>query len=106
MLKNDIIKLYEVHLKKLTEDYEYGENQLQSIVVAPFMVKKIKRLHNQSMRLARPNDFESLKKDVEFTNILSHIIRQRKRGIEIYKDVMSEIKILIYEIDTEVNLRN
>ena len=106
MLKNDIIKLYEVHLKKLTEDYEYGEKQLQSIVVEPFMIKKVKRLHNQSLRLARPNDFESLKKDVEFTNILSHIIRQRKRGIEIYKDVMSEIKILIDEIDTEVNLRN
>lgn len=106
MLKNDIIKLYEVHLKKLAEDYEVGENQLHSIIVEPFMVKKVKRLHNQSMRLARPNDFESLKKDVEFTNILSYIIRQRKRGIEIYKDVMNEIKMLIDEIDTEVNLRN
>jgi len=105
-LKNDIIKLYEVYLKKLTVDYDTGESQLQSIIVEPYMVKKVKRLHKQSMRLARPNDFESLKKDVEFSNILSHIIRQRKRGIEIYKDVMNEIMIMIDEIDTELQLRN
>ena len=105
-LKNDIIKLYEVHFKRLTEDYELGENQLKSIIVNPFMIKKVKRLHNQSMNLARPTDFESLKKDVEFTNILSHIIRQRKRGLEIYKSVMSEINVLIDEIDKEVDLRN
>jgi hypothetical protein len=105
-LKNDIIKLYEVDLEKLIKDYEAGEIHLQSNIAEPFIVKKVKRLHNQSMKLARPNDFESLKKDVEFTNILSHIIRQRKRGIEIYKDVMSEIKILMDEIDQEVHLRN
>jgi hypothetical protein len=58
------------------------------------------------MRLARPNDFESLKKDAEFSNILSHIIRQRKRGIEIYKESMNHLKIMIDEIDTELNLRN
>jgi hypothetical protein len=106
MLKNDIIKLYEVYLKKLTVDYDAGETQLQSIIVEPYMVKKVKRLHNQSMRLARPNDFESLKKDAEFSNILSHIIRQRKRGIEIYKESMNHLKIMIDEIDTELNLRN
>jgi hypothetical protein len=55
--------------------------------------------------LARPSDFESLKKDVEFTNILSHIIRQRKRGIEMYKDAMSKMKISIDDIDKELKKR-
>jgi len=105
-LKNDIIKLFEVDLKKLIDDYEAGENQLHNDIVGPYIVKKVKRLHTQSTKLARPNDFENLKKDIEFTNILSHIIRQRKRGIEIYKDVMSEMRPLIDEIYQEVNSRN
>jgi hypothetical protein len=104
-LKNNLIKLYEVDLQKLTEDYDATEIQLGNVVVQPYIVKKVKRLHNQSLRLARPSDFESLKKDVEFTNILSHIIRQRKRGIEIYKNVMSKIKISIDEIDKELKKR-
>ncbi|MCK0180612.1 DUF6090 family protein [Flavobacteriaceae bacterium S0862] len=104
-LKNNLIKLYEVELQRLIEDYTAGENQLGNVVVEPYIVKKVKRLHNQSLRLARPSDFESLKKDVEFTNILSHIIRQRKRGIEIYKDVMSKMKISIDDIDKELKKR-
>jgi hypothetical protein len=104
-LKNNLIKLYEVDLQKLIEDYTASETQLGSMVVEPYLVKKVKRLHNQSLRMARPSDFESLKKDVEFSNILSHIIRQRKRGIEIYNEVMNKIKIVINEIDTEVDLR-
>ncbi len=104
-LKNNLIKLYEVDLQRLIEDYTAGENQLGNVVVEPYIVKKVKRLHNQSLRLARPSDFESLKKDVEFTNILSHIIRQRKRGIEVYKDAMSKMKISIDYIDKELKKR-
>ena len=106
VLKNNIIKLYEVDLQRLIEDYTAGENQLGNVVVEPYIVKKVKRLHNQSLRLARPSDFESLKKDVEFTNILSHIIRQRKRGIEMYNEVMTDINIVMEEIDEELRLRN
>ena len=106
VLKNNIIKLYEVDLQRLIKDYTAGENQLGNVVVEPYIVKKVKRLHNQSLRLARPSDFESLKKDVEFTNIQSHIIRQRKRGIEMYNEVMTDINIVMEEIDEELRLRN
>jgi Family of unknown function (DUF6090) len=71
MLKNDIIDMYEVILKKLTNDYESGENSLHTGIAEPFLSKHVRRLHNQSMKLARPNDFESLKENDEFLNILS-----------------------------------
>lgn len=105
-LKNDIIHLYEVDLKKLTQDYEEGENQLHKNITEPYLVKKVKRLHKQSMRMARPNDFEQLKKDEEFSNILSYIIRQRKRGIELYHQVMLNMNVLIEEIKQEIQSRN
>ena len=104
-LKNKIIKMYEVTLKKLPEDYDKGEITLMDEIVAPFLIKKVKRLHNQSVNLARPNDFESLKKNQEFINILSYILRQRKRGIEIYSEVMSGIRLLITDIENEIELR-
>jgi len=63
-LKNNLIQLYEVDLQKLIADYTAGETQLRSMVIEPYIVKKVKRLHNQSLRTARPSDFEGLKKDV------------------------------------------
>ena len=104
-LKNDIIEVYEVKIKKLTLDYDDSENDLQRRIVEPFLVKHVKKLHNQSLRLARPNDFESLKENNEFSNIMSYIIRQRKRGVEIYAEVMNDIESLIEKIDHEVEMR-
>jgi hypothetical protein len=105
-LKKDIIELYEVNLKILTEDYDHGEYSLQEGISEPFLAKHVRRLHKQSLRLARPNDFESLKKNDEFLNILSLIIRQRKRGIEIYEEAMILMNQLIDKIELEVDTRN
>lgn len=105
VLKQDIINMYEQVLKKLVSDYENGESKLSEIIVDPFFVKYVKRLNNKSLNLARPNDFETLKKNQEFSNILSAIIRQRKRGIIYYAAVMNQIEILIDEIENEIDLR-
>jgi len=105
VLKQDIINMYEKVLKKLILDYENAESKLSEIIVEPFLVKYVKRLNNKSLYLARPNDFESLKQNQEFSNILSHIIRQRLRGIKYYADVMNQIQTLIDEIENEIDLR-
>ena len=104
-LKQDIINMYEEVLKGLFTDYENGESKLSEVIVDPFFVKHVKRLNNKSLNLARPNDFESLKKNQEFSNILSAIIRQRKRGILYYTVVMNQIETLIDEIENEIDLR-
>lgn len=105
LLKRDIINMYEEALKQLTSDYDNAESKLSEIIVEPFLVKYVKRLNNKSLKLARPNDFEILKKNQEFSNVLSSIIRQRSRGIEIYADVMNQIQTLIDEIKNEVDMR-
>ena len=105
-IKLNIIKMYEEVLKELLTDYENGESKLSEIIVEPFLVKYVKRLNNKSLNLARPNDFELLKKNQEFSNILSKIIRQRKKGIEVYADIMNQIQTLIDEIENEIDLRN
>jgi len=105
-LKNQIVKMYEYDAKRLTEDYEEGEKQLNSLIVDPFFAKHMRRLPKKSLVIAIPNDFENLKKNDEFANILSMVIRQRKRGIVIYGEVIVEMKSLIHEIEKEVALRN
>jgi hypothetical protein len=104
-LKQDILKMYEEVLKELLTDYENAESKLSEIIVEPFLVKYVKRLNTKSLKLARPNDFEILKKNQEFRNILSNIIRQRKRGINFYADVMTQMQALIDKIENEVDLR-
>lgn len=104
-LKNEIVNIYEVKFKILMIDYDKSEWELSQNVAIPFFSKHIRRFHENSLFLARPNDFESLKKNEEFLNILSMIIRQRKRGFDFYKDVMNDLHKLIDAIDKELQSR-
>lgn len=101
-LRNNIVEIYEVKLKTLMNDYDQSEWNLSENVVTPFFSKHIRRLHKESLFLARPNDFESLKTNDEFLNILSMIIRQRKRGFEFYSEAMKDVHQLIDQIDKEL----
>jgi hypothetical protein len=105
-LKNDIVHMYEVIYIELTEDYDQSEWNISQTVVNPFYAKHIRSLHNTSLYLARPNDFESLKNNEEFLNILSLILRQRKKGLEDYRDAMTAMNILVMDIENEVRSRN
>ena len=105
VLKNAIVNMHEVELPIIIRDYEESEIELMANIVTPFFSRHIRRLHEQSLMLSRPNDFESLKRDEEFKNILSMIIRQRKRGFEFYRDIMKSMKDLIQDIDTELQKR-
>jgi hypothetical protein len=104
-LKNNIVSMYEVESLQLTEDYDRTEWNLSQTAVTPFFSKHIRRLNDTSLFLARPNDFESLKHNDEFLNILSMLIRQRKKGLLIYKETMISMRKLISEIEEELNSR-
>jgi len=103
-LRQNIVEMYEVDLNSLIIDYDKSEWNI-SEVVTPFFSKHIRRLHQKSLRLSRPNDFEYLKHSEEFKNILSMIIRQRKRGQEFFKEILIKMQSLIDDIETEINSR-
>lgn len=103
-LRQEIVRVYEVELKSLVEDYDKSEWSINEIV-NDFFSKHIRRLHKTSLVLARPNNFEALKRNEEFDNLLSMIIRQRKRGQEFFGDVMLEMRNLIEDIETELRSR-
>ena len=104
-LKKDIVNIYDVHFTILTQDYDKSEWNLNTVVVTPFISKHIRRYNDASLSVARPNNFKSLKQNEEFINILSMLIRQRKRGLEFYKEVMTATTKLIIDIETEISLR-
>jgi type II secretory pathway pseudopilin PulG len=104
-LKKDIVNIYDVHFNVLTQDYDKAEWGFNQTVVTPFFAKHIRRYDDASLSVAKPNNFENLKQNDEFLNILSMLIRQRKRGLEFYREVMNVINKLIYDIETEINLR-
>ncbi len=104
-LKKDIVNMYEVQFNILTIDYDKSEWNLSQTVVTPFFAKHIRRYTESSLSIARPNNFENLKHNDEFLNILSLIIRQRKKGLAFYRETMAAIDKLIVDIDTELKAR-
>ena len=103
-LRNKIVNLYEYDFMVLRTDYDKDEWNLMLAVVTPFYSKFI-RSNQDSNRLAIPNDFESLKHNDEFINILRMINSTRKYGLKIYKSTMISIDDLIESIDNELNSR-
>ena len=104
-LKYAIIEMYEVQFPTIIIDYDQTEWKLHEAVVIPFYAKNIRRINGPSLSLARPNDFESLKQNDEFRNILNMLIRQRKRGLDFYGVAMAAITALITDIQTELDSR-
>ena len=104
-LKNDIVELYDVTITSLSIDIDQAEWIQSQAVILPFFSKNIRRFNDISLNSARPNDFEKLKHNDEFLNILSMLIRQRRKGLEYYKETMIAIKSVIKEINIELQLR-
>ncbi len=104
-LKNNIIDFYDVKMESLDADLDQSEWTLNQNVINPFFSKHIRRLPHISLNSARPNNFEALKQNDEFLNIISMLIRQRMRGLEYYREVVLAIEDLIEEIVMEIKSR-
>jgi len=104
-LKNNIIDFYDVKMAVLKIDLDQSEWVLNQNITNPFFSKHIRRQHHISLNSARPNNFEALKQNDEFLNILSMLIRQRMKGLEYYREVILAIEELIEEIDMEIKSR-
>lgn len=104
-LRNKIVNLNEYEFTRLSSDYDRGEWILYETVVLPFLSKFIRIYDEDSITLAKPNDFEVLKHNDEFINLLELIISERKTGLKMYKKVMLSITDLIESIEDELNSR-
>jgi hypothetical protein len=103
LLKDKIVTMYDVDLENIL-DYNQDENQSRSDIVAPFYAKNLRYL-DKSVYDAKPNNYGNLIEDAEFLNILSLIKRQRNRGVEKFENVITPLKNLIDELNTELNSR-
>lgn len=105
-LKNKIVDLYDVQITSLRIDIDQAEWVLNQSITVPFFSKNIRRINNISLNTSRPNSFEDLKQNDEFLNIISMLIRQRRKGLEYYKEIIIAIKQVIQDIEQELILRN
>jgi mRNA-degrading endonuclease HigB of HigAB toxin-antitoxin module len=105
-LRSRIQLFYDAELTSLQVDVDKSEWSLNDNVVDAYFSKNFRYVNNGSLFAAKPNDFELLKRDPEFLNILSWLIRTRLKGIKYYMNTMASIQLLIQEIDAELLARN
>ena len=103
-LRIDIINMYDVNFFNVP-DYTTDENIIRSSIAFPFYAKHILYSDNSTYK-ATPNNFEELKNDTEFLNIIRIIKRQRIRGIERFNDIIKPLEILVEDIKTELKNLN
>jgi hypothetical protein len=105
IIQNDSIKkgityIYEYAFYWLVEDYDRMEWARAENVTIPFSEKHIR--YNIDNNLATPNDFEALKMNDEFINILYNNIRFRESGIEGCQRIIREMEEVIKMINKEL----
>lgn len=100
-LRMSVVNLYENVFAYLIDDYDRTEWNYHQSVVMPFSSRHMEsNVHNYG---ARPNNFEALKKNVEFTNILSNLISARNWGLEVYQFTYDEVADVQKQIQQELN---
>ena len=102
-LKREIVYVYDFAINGRvvnTKDWEWSFNQNTT---QKFMVGNIRRDIVED--LARPNDFEKLKKDEEFRNFLNILILIRESNIDVNNEVKESISKLIDQIEQELAAR-
>lgn len=101
-LQNTIVNLFEGELTRITQDYNDAEWVFYQTVSIPFFSKNFRRIDRENSHNSVPNDFESLKKNEEFKNILSMVIRYRHVGLIYYRRSIAAITSVITDIDQEL----
>jgi hypothetical protein len=101
-LKKSIVNLYESHFAYIISDYDRSEWVLAQSVVYPLTVKHIKKINYAT---AQPNDYEALKLDNEFINMLNEINYMRIGGIRSVQGASELTQDLVDKIDEEINIR-
>lgn len=101
-LKKGIVNLYESEFAYIVNDYDRSEWVLAQSVVYPLTIKHIRKIN---FYIARPNDYEALKNNDEFINMLNDVNFMRKGGVRAIEGVSKQTQNLIDNIYKEINTR-
>ena len=104
-LKKEITDIYESDFANLVYDWDQWEWNINQDVVMPFFAEHMRPFLNDPI-LARPNDYQTLKKDDQFLNILSLIVKTRWIGVQKCLYIDKKLNELIESIDSELASRN
>lgn len=99
-LRETIIALFEQEFNTYVNDYDRAEWETSRSVVRPFFVKHFRTISHDP-RLVEPNNYEQLKSNDEFKNILTYLINRRLAGVRIGEELLSKIEKTIEAISKE-----
>jgi hypothetical protein len=100
-LTNDIINIYDNEFAYLVNDWDKWEWNTNQNITMPFFVKHFER-DSINLDLARPNDFESLKDNQEFSNLISTLLFLREKGVRHGNRIGLKVDTLITSIENEL----
>ena len=99
-LRMQIINMYENEMTYLMKDWDKAEWRDSEAIVKPYYVKHF--ADNLDEVTAKPNNYDALIKDPEFTNLLRSIIIMRKWGNQSCINIIESIDTLIESIENEL----
>ena len=105
ILKKKITSIYESDFADLINDWDKWEWNINQEIVMPFFAENM-RSDLVNTTIAIPNDFEALKKDEKFLNILSLIVRTRSMGVDRCLSIDKKLASLIGDINKELDSQN
>jgi hypothetical protein len=106
-LKRSVVRMYEVIFKYISEDIDKSEWLYSESIVQPFFASnfQISDTNINEPPKAIPNDYDKLKQNQYFRNILAQLLTIRKAGAMNSEFFKQEVEILITNIDKELNKR-
>lgn len=104
-LKLEMQNLYDVLLNRLLVDVDKVEWTMSESTVNPFFIQHVRIVNNGSLNTAKPLDFEALKDNEVFVNILNQLIRERTKSVKFYATTIDAIEDLMAKIDRELKTR-
>jgi small-conductance mechanosensitive channel len=102
-LRKQIAKMYENEMTYLMNDWDKSEWRNSESVVLPYYAKHF--AENLDEVTTKPNNYDALIDDVEFTNLLRITIVIRKWGNQSCRDIIASIDKLIGSIENELDQR-
>ena len=103
-LRMQIINMFENEMPYLINDWDKSEWKDSESVVTPYFSKHFAKQIDKNT--AKPNNYEELIKDPEFTNLLRLIISSRKWGNNSCRNIIKRIDALIESIENELIQRD
>lgn len=100
-IKKNIVAVYEKVIFRITNGLERFESGNSTAVVLPYFAKNFE-LDQAIPPKVKANDYEALRKDKEYKNVLKLLVGVRTFGIQLCKGSGQGIEAVITQLDKEI----